>query len=159
MQMVEAGWAELAAFFMRHAPFTAKPLAAAALALLLAGCPAAPERAGQAAADIVGPVWAAEAIAGAAVSGEAPITLQLGADGRASGRGGCNGYGGPYTLAGDELHFGPLASTRMACAPALMDQEQRYFDTLAQVAHYAVADDGALLLETAEGKEIRLRRE
>jgi hypothetical protein len=27
------------------------------------------------------------------------------------------------------------------------------------VTHYAVADDGALLLETAEGKEIRLRRE
>ena len=47
----------------------------------------------------------------------------------------------------------------MACAPALMDQEQRYFDTLAKVTHYAVADDGALLLETAEGKEIRLRRE
>jgi hypothetical protein len=40
-----------------------------------------------------------------------------------------------------------------------MDQEQRYFDTLAQVARYAVADDGALLLTTAEGKEIRLRRE
>lgn len=134
-------------------------LIAAALALLLAGCTGAPERAGQGAATIVGPVWVAEAIAGAPASGEAPITLQLGADGRASGRGGCNGYGGPYTLAGDALHFGPLAATKMACAPALMDQEQRYFDMLAQVARYAVADDGALLLTTAEGKEIRLRRE
>jgi heat shock protein HslJ len=138
---------------MRHA------FSAAALALLLAGCTGTPENAGQRAATIVGPVWVAEEIAGAPASEEAPITLQLGADGRASGRGGCNGYGGPYTLAGDALHVGPLASTRMACAPALMDQEQRYFDTLAQVARYAVADDGALLLETAEGKEIRLRRE
>ena len=132
---------------------------AAALALLLAGCTGASEHAGQGAATIVGPVWVAEEIAGAPAGGEAPITLQLGADGRASGRGGCNGYGGPYTLAGDALHFGPLAATKMACAPALMDQEQRYFDTLAKVTRYAVADDGALLLTTAEGKEIRLRRE
>ncbi len=143
---------------MRHESLTAKTRAAA-LVLLLAGCTGAPERAGQAAGGIVGPVWVAEGIAGAPASGDAPITLQLGADGRASGRGGCNGYGGPYTLAGDALRFGPLAATKMACAPALMDQEQRYFDTLAQVARYAVADDGALLLTTAEGKEIRLRRE
>jgi len=135
-----------------------KPLAAA-LVLLLAGCTGGPERAGEAAGAIVGPVWVAEEIAGAAVGREAPITLQLGADGNASGRGGCNGYGGPYTLAGDALRFGPLAATKMACAPALMDQEQRYFDTLAQVTRYAVADDGALLLTTAEGKEMRLRRE
>ena len=143
---------------MRAASSAAGRLSAAALALLLAGCPSAPEHAGQGAATIVGPVWVAEAIAGTP-AGDAPITLQLGADGRASGRGGCNGYGGLYTLAGDALHFGGLASTRMACAPALMDQEQRYFDALAKVTHYAVADDGALLLETGEGKEIRLRRE
>ena len=143
---------------MRHEMVAGKALAAA-LALLLAGCTGAPERAGQGAGAIVGPVWVAEEIAGAAVSEEAPITLQLGADGNARGRGGCNGYGGSYTLAGDALHFGPLAATKMACAPALMDQEQRYFDTLAQVARYAVADDGALLLMTGEGKEIRLRRE
>jgi heat shock protein HslJ len=144
---------------MRAAFSTAGRLSAAALALLLAGCPSAPEHAGQGAATIVGPVWVAEEIAGTAAGAEAPVTLQLGADGNASGRGGCNGYGGPYSLAGDALHFGGLAATRMACAPALMDQEQRYFDTLAKVTHYAVADDGALLLETAEGKEIRLRRE
>ncbi len=143
---------------MRHESLAAKARAAA-LVLLLAGCAGARERAGQAADAIVGSVWVAEEIAGAPASGEAPITLQLGADGRASGRGGCNGYGGPYTLAGDALHFGPLAATKMACAPALMDQEQRYFDTLAKVTRYAVADDGALLLTTAEGREIRLRRE
>jgi len=144
---------------MRHAFFAAQRRAAAALALLLAACTGASEHAGQGVGAIVGPVWVAEEIAGAPASGAAPITLQLGADGNASGRGGCNGYGGPYTLAGDALRFGPLAATKMACAPALMDQEQRYFDTLAQVTRYAVADDGALLLTTAEGKEIRLRRE
>ena len=138
-----------------------RAVAAAALLLLLTGCTGGggPDRAGAKAASIVGPVWRVEEIAGASVSGETPITLQLNADGKASGRGGCNGYGGPYTLAGEALRFGGLAATRMACALAVMDQEQRYFDTLAKVTHYAVADDGALLLETGEGREIRLRRE
>src|SRR5262249_43736898 len=58
-----------------------------ALALLLAGCTSA-QKAAAPAASIVGPVWVAEDIAGTAAGGEAPITLQLGADGRASGRGG-----------------------------------------------------------------------
>ena len=137
---------------MRHAS------AAAALALMLAGCAGAGGQGGRQAASIVGPVWVAQDIAGAPAAGDVPITLQFGADGRASGRGGCNGYGGPYTLFGDALSFGPLAATKMACAPEAMDQEQRYFDTLAKVTRYAVADDGALLLETGEGTEIRLRR-
>jgi heat shock protein HslJ len=140
------------------------PRAAALAALLplflpVAGCVGDSQPGQAGGGSIVGPVWAAQEIAGTPVTGEAPVTLQLGADGRASGRGGCNGFGGSYTLAGDALSFSPLAATRMACAPALMDQEQRYFDTLAQVTHYAVADDGALLLETGEGKEIRLRKE
>src|SRR5262249_36092639 len=113
---------------MRHASFAVQRRAAA-LALLLAACTGASAHAVPAAAAIVGPVWVAEEIAGAPAGGGVPVTLQLGADGNASGRGGCNGYGGPYTLAGDALRFGPLAATKMACAPALMDQEQRYFDT------------------------------
>jgi heat shock protein HslJ len=142
---------------MQHGPIAPKALAAALM--LLAGCTGASSPAGPAAAGIVGPVWVAEDIAGTAAGGEAPITLQLGSDGRASGRGGCNGYGGSYALAGDALSFGPLLSTKMACAPELMDREQRYFQTLAQTAHYAVADDGALLLTTADGKTIRFRRQ
>jgi len=141
---------------MRQAWIT--PRIVYALALLLAGCTSAPKAAGPA-SGIVGPVWVAEDIAGTAAGAEAPITLQLGADGRASGRGGCNGYGGGYTLAGDALSFGPMMSTKMACAPELMDREQRYFQTLAHVAHFAVADDGALLLTTADGQTIRFRRQ
>jgi hypothetical protein len=80
---------------------------------------------------IVGRVWAAEEIAGAPAGGEAPITLQLGADGRAIGRGG-------YNVAAPT----PSPATRSTSAAGdyedglrarPMDQEQRYFDTLAQV--------------------------
>jgi heat shock protein HslJ len=148
---------------MRRKTISGGTLTPAVLVLLLfiVGCTGGggPGGAGEKPASIVGPEWRVEEIAGAPVSGESPITLKLDAGGGASGRGGCNSYGGSYALAGDALHFGPMAATRMACAPALMDQEQRYFDTLAKVERYAVADDGALLLETGDGKEIRLRRE
>src|SRR5262249_18730267 len=142
----------------RFVIFSAKWRAVAALALVLAGCTSS-KQAGPPPPSIIGPVWTAETIAGAPVTSDTQITLQLGADGRASGRGGCNDYTGPHTLSGPAPRFGMMAATRVACAPAVMDQEQRYFDTLAQVKRYAVADDGALLLEAVEGKEIRLRRE
>jgi heat shock protein HslJ len=127
----------------------------AALALILAGCSGA---AGPK-AEVVGPVWAAESIDGKAILDHALITLQLDGDGRATGKGGCNGYGGSYTLEGPSLRFGPLAATKMACSPEVMDQEQVYFDTLARVERHAVGDDGALVLTTADGKEIRFLRE
>jgi heat shock protein HslJ len=144
---------------MRQCSYFGRPVAtAAALALLLAACAPRAEWAAAPAGEIVGPVWVAETIAGSGV-GAVRITLQLDAEGRATGRGGCNSYGGAYTLSGNTLGFGPLAATKMACAEPLMDQEQRYFDALARVTRYAVADDGALMLVTAGGQEVIFRRE
>lgn len=129
----------------------------AALALVVAGCADAPAR--PETSDIVGPVWVAEGIAGAGVIDNSQVTLRLDADGQLAGSGGCNRYGGSYALDRATLRFGPLAATKMACAEALMDQEQRYFEVLAGVERFAVTADGALVLTTPEGKEIRLRRE
>jgi len=41
--------------------------------------------------------------------------FELGADGRVSGKADCNRMMGTYTLDASTLHFGPLATTRMAC--------------------------------------------
>jgi heat shock protein HslJ len=52
-------------------------------------------------------------------AGAAPITLNFSTQSgqrRANGFSGCNRFTGTYDLAGGELSFGPLASTRMACA-------------------------------------------
>ena len=49
----------------------------------------------------------------------APITLNFSTQGgqrKTNGFSGCNRFTGTYDLAGGELSFGPLASTRMACA-------------------------------------------
>jgi heat shock protein HslJ len=47
-------------------------------------------------------------------------TLRFDADtARVGGFSGCNQFGGSYTIAGDSLHFGPLAMTRMACTEGM----------------------------------------
>ncbi|CAH2770001.1 MAG: Heat shock protein [uncultured Caballeronia sp.] len=53
-------------------------------------------------------------------AGGAPITLNFSTQGgqrKANGFSGCNRFTGTYDLIDGKLSFGPLASTRMACAP------------------------------------------
>ena len=55
--------------------------------------------------------------------------IQFGAEGKVSGNGGCNRFGGAYTQDGTALSFGPLMSTKMACM--ILSDEQKFFDVLA----------------------------
>jgi heat shock protein HslJ len=68
--------------------------------------------------------------------GAAPVTLMLStASGqrRASGFSGCNRYTGTYMLRDGKLSFGPLASTRMACAGSGGALEGDYLDALTHI--------------------------
>jgi hypothetical protein len=60
--------------------------------------------------------------------------------GHASGSGGCNRFAGGYELEGERLSFKPLASTRMACDPTVMQAESDYFLALGRTARLALAD-------------------
>jgi putative lipoprotein len=51
------------------------------------------------------------------------IHLKLLGD-RATGFAGCNNFSGGYTLSGDQISFGPLASTRMMCSDAMQAELQ-----------------------------------
>lgn len=74
--------------------------------------------------------WLAEDIRGGGVIDRLQSVLEIGADGTVSGTGGCNRMSGKAAIAGDRISFGPLASTNMACAPAAMDQEAKFFAVL-----------------------------
>lgn len=123
--------------------------------LLLAGC-ATTKPAPQ--PSIVG-LWSAQEIAGAPLVPDSRVTLSLYGDGKAVGRAGCNNYSGTYKRAGDSISFGPLISTKMACAPEIMNQEQSYLDILAASPRYERIADGALVLTTEDGRRIALRRD
>lgn len=93
--------------------------------------------------------------------GGTEITLELRDDGTIGGSDGCNRYMSGYTLDGDALTFGPLATSRMACRgpDGVEEQAAAYSAVLGQVTSYGIEGD-ALTLRDAGGKtlaELRLQ--
>ena len=84
------------------------------------------------------------------------LTITLGEDGRAYGSAGCNHWFASYRRDGDALRFEQPGATRKLCAPALMEQEQRFLAALGQVQRWDVSGIGQLRLWPAEGKPMRL---
>ena len=71
-------------------------------------------------------------------------TIILTDDGKLQARFDCNHGGGEYKISKDELSFGPLMSTRMACPPDTLDGP--FMRDLQRVASFFV-EDGLLYLE------------
>ena len=80
------------------------------------------------------------------------ITASFGTDGNLTGNAGCNNYNGTYTVNGNQITIGPLASTRKMCNdPAgIMDQETQYLAALGTAATYQI-EGTALELRTKDG--------
>lgn len=71
-------------------------------------------------------------------------------DRRISGSSGCNKLMGSYTHpASNELHIGPLSSTRMACSPSMMEQEAALDSVFARTTRYQITGS-TLVLKDAE---------
>ena len=51
------------------------------------------------------------------------------------------------------MTFGALGSTRMACAPALMDQEARFFQAIETAERWSLDEHGLLLIHSAGAEE------
>ena len=95
--------------------------------------------------------WTAVSIDGKPVVQKGRVTLSI-ADGRVSGRGGCNRYSGTVEYDRSTLTIGPLISTKMACPEnGLMTLETAYLGSLQTARSYRFADDGALTINTATG--------
>jgi putative lipoprotein len=104
-----------------------------------------------------GTSWLAEDIGGRGVLDRAQTTITFDTEGGVAGSGGCNRYFGPVTLKGDSVSFGNLGATRMACVPALMDQEQRFFDALAATRSYRFGNPGHELVFLGENGALLVR--
>ncbi|MGI9245838.1 MAG: META domain-containing protein, partial [Steroidobacteraceae bacterium] len=104
-------------------------------------------------ATLVGSTWLAEDIDQRGVVDRLQSRLTLEGVDRVRGFAGCNSFRGPAQLAAGSLAFGPFATTRMACAPAVMDQERRFLDALVR-ARSAAAQHGLLYLYDAAREPI-----
>ena len=74
------------------------------------------------------------------------ITLEFKEDGEMGGNGGCNTYGGSYSVQDDTLTLQQVVSTLMACADmGVTNQEQQYLQALATVERFELTDDSLTL--------------
>lgn len=106
---------------------------------------------------LVGPTWTLTNYnngrqAVVSVLADTEITLELREDGTLGGFDGCNRYMSGFTLEGDTLTFGPLATTRMACRgpEGAAEQAQAFAAALETVTGYRL-EGSELTLLTADG--------
>lgn len=74
--------------------------------------------------QLAGPAWVVINDGSAPAPVVGTVRLQFSPDGRVLAETGCNGVRGTGVLEDGRLVTGPLMSTRMACEPALMEQER-----------------------------------
>lgn len=104
---------------------------------------------------LVGTAWRLADLAGADVVAGAEATLEFPEAGRVAGRGSCNRFFGPVTIAGTAIQFGALGATQMACPQAVGAQESRYFAALGEAERFEI--DGTTLRIYSRGAAAPLR--
>jgi heat shock protein HslJ len=72
----------------------------------------------------------------AAEDTEAGITFNE--DGTVAGNSGCNGFGGNYTVEGDQVTFSEIVSTLIACEEPIMSQEGAVLEALTDAVVYEI---------------------
>jgi heat shock protein HslJ len=101
--------------------------------------------------------WLAEDIGQAGVIDMLQSTLKFDVNMNVSGNAGCNRYFGSAKVSGDEIIFSQLGSTRMACSPAIMNQEQLFLTALSAVRSWRIDAERNLLYMSNEKGGVILR--
>jgi len=129
--------------------------AAASVALLLAlglaaGC-GGDDGGGADSASFVGVPWVVTTGVDLAAGAAAPSASFT--DKTVGGSTGCNHFTASYTVDGDAMEIGTVASTRMACPPPADAVERAYLAALGRVATWHL-DDSELVLADADHNEL-----
>lgn len=96
--------------------------------------------------------WRAESIRRRGVIGNVPAVIDIGADGKVTGSGGCNRISGAATVSEARISFSPMISTKMACAPAILDQESEFLSALGDARLWRIDEQrDKLILVDAHG--------
>ena len=101
--------------------------------------------------ELAGKVWVAEYLLGLPVVDMSHTSMVFSASDEVRGRGGCNPYGGNYSVKDGMISFGPMAATMRMCGKALGDQETRFFRSLAEPLTISF-ENGLLHLVPAGGE-------
>lgn len=74
-------------------------------------------------------------------------------EGEVTGNVGCNSFGGDYKLNGNEIKFGTISTTLMACEEPINTQESSVLKTFTDTAMYEVNGD-TLTITAADGDSL-----
>jgi heat shock protein HslJ len=120
---------------------------AAVLVLVLTAC-------GAGGGSLDGTSWSLASIDGAATLSGVTATAEF-KDGKITGSGGCNSYGGTYDVNGDKLQIKDVISTLMACTDpeGVMEQETLFLGSLENSESFKLTGDRLEIL-TSDGKTL-----
>ena len=150
-------WPPLAVDSPAMAPcdvFTRILFALLAIAGLATGCRSTESAAP--AASLIGTSWLAEEIDEQRVLERIESTLSFDSAQRITGQAACNRYFGALELGEGTIRLKPAGTTRMACAPAVMDQESRFFAALGAVSAFRRGAGKLVLLDETGRVRVRL---
>ena len=103
-----------------------------------------------------GTQWRVEDIDGRGIIDRSRVTMRFSDEKKISGHAGCNRYFGQFERTGNRISIGVSGNTRMACVPALMEQEERFLAALSTSVQVEFQRDSILLLLDETGRP-RLR--
>ncbi len=111
------------------------------IAATVAACAPTTTGAGQEVFSLAGSEWGLP-------SGVDVPFIQFSADGKASGNGGCNRFSGNYEQSGNQISFGSIMSTKMACMA--LNDETAFFEALDMSRNFQ-ANHLELILKSESG--------
>ena len=103
-------------------------------------------------ADLAGSHWRPSFMSASELPAGIQMQVAFEPDGKITGSGGCNRFFGGYTVSGNHIEIGPLASTRKGC-PGLIGVEAAFFATL-EAAKSFEQDGTTLVLFDAAGSKL-----
>ena len=102
--------------------------------------------------------WVATEIDGQATADGVESTLAFEGLEKVTGSAGCNRYFGPATVDGQQLQFGNLATTMMACPEHISAQELKFLQAMGQVRAWTREGDNLNLADESGNALLRLSR-
>jgi len=108
--------------------------------------------------SLPGSEWLLEDLAGGGVLDQVQATLTFLEAGKVAGNGSCNRFFGTAEIHGENVKFGPLGATRMACPEPVMNQETKYLRALQAAERFAWKDPYLLIYCKGFEKPLRFTR-
>ncbi len=107
---------------------------------------------------LIGDAWRTSTIDGVTVAEDMHSSIVFTTDGVMYGDGPCNRFNARYDLSGEGMTVHSVATTRIACQPAVMAQEEIFLSVLTYLYRFEVRAGNNLVLHATNGRSLSAAR-